>query len=88
MSAKPQTQFEMLGATIADAHKAFENGSLTARALVDAYLSRIDAYDQQGPSINAIVSLNYLATTQADDLDANFAATGEFTGPLHGIPIF
>ena len=87
MSAKPQTQFEMLGATIADAHKAFENGSLTARALVDAYLSRIDAYDQQGPSINAIVSLNDLATTQADDLDANFAATGEFTGPLHGIPI-
>ena len=43
MSAKPQTQFEMLEATISDAHKAFKNGSLTARALVDAYLSRIDA---------------------------------------------
>ena len=44
--------------TIAQIHSALKAGSLTCRGLVDAYLRRIDAYDKQGPAINAIVVLN------------------------------
>ena len=48
-------------------------GRLTCRALVDAYLRRIDAYDKNGPALNAIVVVNPDAQKQADELDRRFA---------------
>jgi amidase len=89
MSAKPKSQSNFLveEATIADAHAAMKAGQLTARSLVDAYLARIEAYDQQGPKINSVVTLDDTARTRADELDASLAANGEFSGPLHGMPI-
>ena len=45
------------------------------RALVQAYLRRIDAYDKQGPAINAITVVNPDALATADSLDKRFAAT-------------
>jgi Asp-tRNA(Asn)/Glu-tRNA(Gln) amidotransferase A subunit family amidase len=50
------------------------------------YLDRIDAYDQKGPTINSIITLNKKALEEADKLDAAFRQSG-FVGPLHGIPI-
>jgi Asp-tRNA(Asn)/Glu-tRNA(Gln) amidotransferase A subunit family amidase len=73
--------------TIADIHRAMEAGELTARRLVELYLARIQAYDKQGPAINALITLNPRALERADELDAAFAATGRLTGPLHGIPV-
>lgn len=61
-------------------------GRVTARALVQSYLARIAAYDQAGPSLNAIVLLNPKALDDADALDRERAARGP-RGPLHGIPI-
>jgi Asp-tRNA(Asn)/Glu-tRNA(Gln) amidotransferase A subunit family amidase len=58
---------------------------LTCRALVGQYLRRIEAYDKNGPALNAIVVVNPDAITQAEDLDARFAKGG-LTGPLHCIP--
>ena len=57
MSSTPESEnkFTLVEATISDAHRAIENGTVSARAMVDAYLKRIAAYDQQGPSLNAIV---------------------------------
>jgi amidase len=49
-------------------------------------LDRIEAYDKNGPAINAIISLNPDALTEADRLDAAYKAAGP-VGPLHGIPI-
>lgn len=72
--------------TIADVRAGYANGSLTARGLVQAYLNRIEAYDQSGPSLNAIISLNPKALETADHLDAAFKSSGP-VGPLHGIPI-
>ena len=60
---------------------------LTARLLVEHYLARIDAYDKQGPALNTIITLNAKALARADSLDAHFARTGDFAGPLHGIPV-
>jgi amidase len=72
-------------ATIAELHEAFRTGRLTCRALVDAYLRRIDAYDKNGPGLNAIVIINPDAQKQADDMDRRYVQSG-LVGPLHCIP--
>ncbi len=85
--AKPAAPapFRVEEATIADLHAAMKNGRLTCRSLVEQYLRRIDAYDKNGPAINAIVQINPEALRLADDLDRRFAAGG-LTGPLHCVP--
>src|SRR6266851_1660385 len=77
--------FRVEETTIAQIHGAMKAGGLTCRALVDAYLRRIDAYDKNGPSLNAIVVVNPDARALADELDRRFAQSG-LTGPLHCIP--
>jgi len=61
-------------------------GQLTCRALVDQYLKRIEAYDKNGPAINAIVMVNPDVQKQADELDRRFAQSG-LIGPLHCVPM-
>jgi len=78
--------FKLLETTIADIHAAYQAGALTVRELVQSYLDRIAAYDQKGPAINSLISLNPTALQEADRLDAAFKASG-FVGPLHGIPV-
>jgi amidase len=87
-AAAPRAQapaFRVEEATIAQAHAAMKAGRLTCRALVDAYLRRIDAYDKNGPALNAIVVVNQEARKIADELDRRFARGG-FVGPLHCVP--
>ncbi len=78
--------FQVAETTVAEIHGAYAAGSLTARELVQLYLERIDAYDQRGPRINAVITLNENALEEADRLDEAFRVSG-FVGPLHGIPI-
>jgi amidase len=84
--ALSQVPFDVVETTVTEIHSAYASGSLTARQLVERYLERIEAYDQQGPGINAIITLNADALEDADRLDAAFEASG-FVGPLHGIPV-
>jgi Asp-tRNA(Asn)/Glu-tRNA(Gln) amidotransferase A subunit family amidase len=72
--------------TIAQVHAAMRAHTLTCRALVQAYLDRIAAYDKQGPAVNAIVVVNPQALAVADSLDRRFAREG-LTGPLHCVPM-
>jgi Asp-tRNA(Asn)/Glu-tRNA(Gln) amidotransferase A subunit family amidase len=62
------------------------DGRVTAVNLVDSYLARIEAYDQQGPTLNAMIVLNPLARQEAMALDKERAA-GQIRGPLHGVPV-
>src|SRR5215472_12588895 len=78
--------FEIVETTIDQVHAAYKWGKLTAHQLVRGYLDRIRACDQQGPKLNAIISLNPTALEDADRLDAQYKRSG-FVGPLHGIPI-
>jgi amidase len=78
--------FEIVETGIDQVHAAYKSGKLTARQLVQAYLDRIRAYDQQGPKINAIIALNPKALEDADRLDAQYRTSG-LAGPLHGIPV-
>lgn len=82
-----EPMFDVVEASIADIHAGMRQGQLTARQLVELYLRRIEAYDKQGPAINAIIRINPNALERADELDSIFAATGEFVGPLHGVPV-
>ena len=78
--------FEVEEATIAGAHAAFLSGELTCVGLVQAYLDRIEAYDKQGPRLNAIATPNPRVLEEAARLDEAFA-DGGLTGPLHCIPV-
>jgi len=85
-ASSPPPPFRVEETTIADVHAAMRTGTLTCRALVEQYLKRIDAYDKNGPSLNAIVVVNPAALRVADSLDARFRREG-LTGPLHCIPV-
>src|SRR5262245_28331954 len=78
--------FQVMEATIDEIHAAIKAGQMTCRGLVEQYLRRIEAYDKNGPAINAIVVLNSNVLAQADDLDARYKRSG-MTGPLHCIPV-
>lgn len=77
--------FQIEETTIAQIHGTMRAGTLTCRALVEQYLRRIDAYDKNGPAINALVLVNSDALKVADELDARFKQGG-LTGPLHCVP--
>jgi amidase len=73
-------------ATIAELQRLMASGGLTARQLVQLYLERIEAFDQQGPTLRSILELNSNALMIADGLDDERRTKGP-RGPLHGIPI-
>jgi len=78
--------FTLLEATIVEVHAAMSSGRLTCRELVQGYLDRIEAYDKQGPHLNAIQTINPRALEEADRLDEARASRG-LVGSLHCIPV-
>jgi amidase len=85
-SGQEPVPFRIEEASLADIHAAFRANRLTCRGLVEQYLRRIEAYDKNGPGINAIVVVNPAAPKLAAELDARFVRDG-LTGPLHCIPM-
>ncbi|RAK58408.1 amidase [Phenylobacterium hankyongense] len=78
--------FDVFETSIPDLQAALSSGKVTSRQLVEAYLARIAAYDQAGPRLNAIVTLNPHALAEADALDRERRTKGP-RGPLHGVPL-
>jgi len=78
--------FEHEEVSITELGDAMAAGRLTARGLTEAYLTRIEQLDRQGPTIRAVIELNPDALSIADELDRERAA-GSSRGPLHGIPM-
>ncbi len=79
--------FELEEASITCVHQAYADGTLTCRALVEAYLARIAAFDQQGPKLNAVITLDPRALEIAGAMDSAWRDNRGACGPLHGIPI-
>ncbi|GAA1179747.1 amidase [Nesterenkonia xinjiangensis] len=77
--------FDVVEATIPQMRAALERGETTSEELVQASLARIEAYDQQGPRLNAVPVRNEQALAEARESDAR-RARGESRGPLEGIP--
>jgi Asp-tRNA(Asn)/Glu-tRNA(Gln) amidotransferase A subunit family amidase len=85
--AQPVAAFRVEETSIAQIHEAIRAHRVTARQVVQQYLARIDAYDKQGPRLNALITVNADALAAADVLDVSFARSGRLVGPLHGIPV-
>lgn len=79
-------QTPLADATIPELQAAMDAGTLTAEALVERYLARIDAYDQRGPALNTVLHLDERALERARALDRERAESGP-RSPLHGIPV-
>ncbi|MCC9194417.1 amidase [Arthrobacter sp. zg-Y916] len=77
--------FDVVEAGIAELRAALQAGTVTSEELTRAYLARIEAYDQSGPRLNAVIVLNPEALADARASDAR-RARGETRGPLDGIP--
>jgi amidase len=80
------TTFTLETATLADINAALSAGALTSEKLVSLYLARIAAYDQSGPKLNTVITLNPRALDEARALDAERKA-GKVRSPLHGVPV-
>ncbi|EHR73801.1 amidase, Asp-tRNAAsn/Glu-tRNAGln amidotransferase A subunit [Burkholderiales bacterium JOSHI_001] len=65
---------------------ALQAGELSAEALVQQCLARIERHDRAGPRLNAVIELNPDALDTARALDAR-RAHGDAIGPLHGLPV-
>ena len=78
--------FEVHELSILDLQSAMSSGRVTSRRLVESYLARIQAYDQAGPRLNAIVTINPQAREDADAMDRE-RADNKVRGPLHGVPV-
>jgi amidase len=61
-------------------------GRVTSAGLVRAYLGRIQAIDQSGPTLRSVIALNPHALEDARRLDVERRAR-HVRGPLHGIPV-
>jgi amidase len=72
--------------TIEDLQSRMRSGAETSASLTRQYVERINAMDQRGPSINAVIELNPDAEAVASQLDAE-RKSGKVRGPLHGIPV-
>ena len=86
MNRAPSRAFDIVEATIADLHAAYEAGTLTVRDAVQAHLDRIAAYDRARPKLGAIVLTNPDALADAARLDEHWCKT-RMVGPMHGIPV-
>lgn len=72
--------------TLPDLSKALAAGEVTAEALTQAYLERIETVDRAGPQLQSVLALNPDAMKQAKASDQR-RKNGEALGALDGLPI-
>jgi amidase len=61
-------------------------GHVSAARVTRAYLRRIAAFDDAGPTLGAVIEVNPDAAAIAQSLDEEFGRRGP-VGPLHGVPV-
>jgi amidase len=72
--------------TIEQLQQGYANGDFTVTEVVQAYLDRIEAIDDAGPMLNAVIQVNPDAMAIAAQLDAELKE-GKARGPMHGVPV-
>ncbi|MBA4305499.1 MAG: amidase [Sphingopyxis sp.] len=63
-----------------------DDGALNSEVITAAYLARIAAVDDSGPTLNAVIATFPDALDQARAMDAELKA-GKYRGPMHGLPV-
>jgi aspartyl-tRNA(Asn)/glutamyl-tRNA(Gln) amidotransferase subunit A len=69
--------------TITEASNSILNGSLSPVTLLETYLKRIEAVDEQ---IHSFIHVDALGARKAAKTAADEIAAGNWRGPLHGLP--
>ncbi|MDX9902559.1 MAG: amidase [Bacteroidales bacterium] len=72
--------------TITQLQQGYDNGDFTVTDVVQAYLDRIEAIDDSGPMLNAVIQTNPDALAIAAQLDEEIKE-GKKRGPMHGVPV-
>ena len=85
-AVSPSKSFAIEEATVTQIHAALAARAITCAQLVRAYLDRIDAYDDKGPTLHAILAVNPRAMEIAETMDKS-AGAGTSRLPLYCIPI-
>jgi Asp-tRNA(Asn)/Glu-tRNA(Gln) amidotransferase A subunit family amidase len=78
--------FAVEEATVARTHTALTSGRATCASIVRGYLARIEAYDDKGPALRAIISINPRALEIAEAMDRE-RKPGTVLRPLHCVPV-
>ena len=73
-------------ATVSSIQSALASRKTTCVEVTQAYLNRIEAYDDKGPALNAIIAVNPRAIDTAREMDRLDAAAIR-RRPLHCIPV-
>jgi amidase len=82
----PASRFVPDEATVSSIQSALATRKVTCVEVTQAYLNRIEAYDDKGPALNAIITVNPRALETAREMDRlDPAAIGR--RPLHCIPV-
>jgi Asp-tRNA(Asn)/Glu-tRNA(Gln) amidotransferase A subunit family amidase len=85
-AAQDRVPYEVFEKSISELLAAMRDGQVSSEQLVELYLQRIRAYDQDGPRLNAVLAINPQAARDARALDRERQRRGP-RGPLHGIPV-
>ena len=85
-TSTPAFAFAFEEASIEDLQARMRAGTLDSATLTRAYLDRIAAIDDAGPTLGAVIELNPEALREAQARDTERKA-GKLRGPLHGIPV-
>jgi amidase len=84
--SKTAQTFPLNEITIEEIQQGYANGDYTVRKIVQLYLGRIHAMDDQGFELHAVITVNPDALQIADSLD-HALANSTNRGPLFGIPV-
>jgi Asp-tRNA(Asn)/Glu-tRNA(Gln) amidotransferase A subunit family amidase len=73
-------------ASVRSIHAAIDARKATCAQVVRHYLDRIEAYDDRGPGVNAIITVNPRAIETAEQMD-RLSPAARSGRPLHCIPV-
>lgn len=80
-------QFNLIEATVPQIQAAFQSRLLSSEQLINMYLARVVAYDDNGPKLNSYIYVNPEAANTARALDEARFSPNTTIGPLYGIPV-
>ena len=78
--------FDLDEMTIDKLQHKMQDGTLSARAITEKYLKRIEAIDKNGIALKAVITLNPNALKEAEARDIE-RKDGKVRSALHGIPV-
>ena len=78
--------FELNEITVTELQNKMTKGEYTSEKITKLYLDRIEAFDKNGPKLNAIIELNPDALEIAKAMDKE-RKDGKTRSALHGIPV-